>query len=225
MGTLFLVSSPIGNLRDLSFRAVETLAEVDLVLAEDTRKTGLLLKHLNLSKPQLSYFEYNETERIPEIIVRLKNQEKIALISNAGTPTVSDPGYKLVRECIANKLPVVSIPGPSAIITALTASGLPTDRFLYLGFLPRKENQKRTYLTNLLKSFADFPMTFIVFESPFRLCQTLEIIAELLPTASVAVAREMTKIHEEYIRGNVTEVLVHFREKAPKGEITLVFHQ
>lgn len=225
MGTLFLVSSPIGNLRDLSFRAVETLAEVDLVLAEDTRKTGLLLKHLNITKPQLSYFEYNEAERIPEIIVRLKNQEKIALLSNAGTPTVSDPGYKLVRECLANKLPVVSIPGPSAIITALTASGLPTDRFLYLGFLPRKENQKRTYLTNLLKSFADFPTTFVAFESPFRLYQTLEIIAQLSPTASVAVAREMTKIHEEYIRGNVAEVLAHFREKAPKGEITLVFRQ
>lgn len=222
-GTLFLVATPIGNLKDITQRALETLQSVDLVLAEDTRKSGLLLKHYQIQKPLLSYFEHNELRRLPEVLQKLQEGKNVALISSAGTPTISDPGYKLVRECLSAGIGVASIPGPSALISALVSSGLPTDRFLFLGFLPRKEGQLKNLLEKLKEGFNDFPVTFVAFESPYRLVQTLQFIKEVTPSAQVTVCRELTKIHEEIQRGSLEEVLTHFSAHPPKGEITLVF--
>lgn len=219
-----MVATPIGNLKDLTQRALETLGWVDLVLAEDTRKSGLLLQHFNIKKPLLSYFEHNEVQRIPEIIKMLNDGKNVALVSNAGTPTISDPGYKLVRECLSAKINIASIPGPSAIINALVSSGLPTDRFLFLGFLPRKEGQLKNFLEKLKEKFGDFPTTFVAFESPYRLLKTLNNLKENFPQAQIAVCRELTKVHEEIQRGSVEEVLNHFSTHPPKGEIVIVFH-
>lgn len=222
-GTLFLVATPIGNLKDITQRALQTLQQVGLILAEDTRKSGLLLKHYDIQKPLLAYFEHNELRRIPEVIQKLKEGKNIALISNAGTPTISDPGYKLIRTCLSMGISVVSIPGPSAIISALISSGLPTDRFLFLGFLPRKEGQLKNLLEKLKEKSTDFPITFVAFESPYRLLKTLNTIKEVVPQAQVAVCRELTKIHEEVQHGSVEAVLTYFITHSPKGEITLVF--
>lgn len=222
-GTLFLVATPIGNLKDITQRALEALQQADLILAEDTRKSGLLLKHYDIKKPLLSYFEHNERRRIPEVLQKLQGDKNVALISNAGTPTISDPGYKLVRECLSAGISVISVPGPSAIISALISSGLPTDRFLFLGFLPRKEGQLKNLLEKLKEKFNDFPVTFVAFESPYRLTKTLSAIKETAPQTQVAVCRELTKVHEGVQRGSVEEVLNHFSTHSPKGEVTFVF--
>ncbi|MEK7611352.1 MAG: 16S rRNA (cytidine(1402)-2'-O)-methyltransferase [Patescibacteria group bacterium] len=223
MPTLYLIATPIGNLNDLSPRAISTLKSVDLILCEDTRRTGLLLNNLGINKPLLSYFEHNEVQRIPEIVRSLLAGKSAALVSDAGTPTISDPGYKLVRECLANNFNVISIPGPSAILTALAASGFPTDRFCYLGFLSHKESQKNNLFSDLLIRFAGFPTTFICFESPYRLQKTLRLLSELSPECRVVVARELTKIHEEFIRLTAKDALDHFTANEPRGEITLLF--
>lgn len=223
MGILYLVSTPIGNLKDISPRVLETLRNSSLILCEDTRRTGLLLKNLGINKPLLSYFEHNEINRIPEVIQKLKEGNDISMVSDAGTPTISDPGYKLVRNCISEKLNVQAIPGPSAILNALAASGLPTDRFLFLGFLSHKEVQKQKLISDLITRFSNFPTTFICFESPHRLQKTLQLLKEVYPKAQVVVARELTKVHEEFTRGTPDEVLIYFNSKPPKGEITLIF--
>lgn len=223
MPTLYLVATPIGNLNDLSPRALSTLKSVDLILCEDTRRTGLLLNNLGIAKPLLSYFEHNEAQRIPEIVRSLLAGKSAALVSDAGTPTISDPGYKLVRECLANGLNVISVPGPSAILAALSVSGLPTDRFIYLGFLSHKESQKKNLFSDLMIRFVGYPTTFICFESPYRLQKTLRLLCDLSPECRVVVARELTKIHEEFIRLTAKEALEHFTAITPKGEITLLF--
>lgn len=218
---LYLVPTPIGNLKDITLRAIEILSSVEIIACEDTRKTGLLLQKLEIkNKPQLlSYYEENEQGRIPQIINFLKEGQSVALVSNAGTPTISDPGYKLVRECINQGIEVESIPGPSSVLTALTVSGLPTDKFLFLGFLPKKEGKRKTILESLPKK-----ATIIFFESPFRLLKTLKELKELLGDINIVICRELTKVFEEVRREKIQVSINHFLEVKPKGEIVILFN-
>lgn len=228
MGKLYLVSTPIGNLEDLTFRAKRILVEVDMVACEDTRKTGLLLQHLEIGKKQLiSYYEENELKRIPEIIQLLKGGKNIALVSNAGTPTISDPGFKLVRECINEGIEVEAIPGASAILTALIASGLPTDKFLFLGYLSKKEGKRKTSLENLkpISQIENFDhLTIVLYESPYRLIKLLQDIQEVFGDIDIVVCRELTKVHEEIRREKVSQSIEHFEKTPPQGEFTLLFN-
>jgi|SRR5437660_5773669 len=215
MKTLYIVATPIGNLSDMSPRAVETLGCVGKIYAEDTRHTGQLLKHFGIETPLASYFEYNEQQRIPEVLRELEERD-VALVSDAGTPTVSDPGFKLVREAAKAGFAVVSIPGPSAALVALTSSGLPTDRFTFLGFLPKKESAAR----KILEEVKDWRTTLIFYESPFRVEKILRLIMDVMGDRDVAVGRELTKVHEEIVRGKVSEVLE--AGITCKGEFTIV---
>ena len=216
-GRLFLVSTPIGNLEDMTFRAVRILREVDLVLAEDTRTARRLLKHFEISQRIWSYYSYNEARRIPTIIANLKQGQQIALISEAGTPLISDPGHKLVVAAIQNHIPVVPIPGPSAVLAALVASGLPTDRFVFEGFLPRKKGRK-TRLENLARE----PGTIILYESAQRIQKTLEDIVKIFGNRYIVLARELTKKFEEFIRGFAQDILFELQNRQLKGEIVLL---
>jgi 16S rRNA (cytidine1402-2'-O)-methyltransferase len=228
VGTLFLVSTPIGNLQDITLRAIKVLKTVDIIACEDTRKTGLLLKKILNSqfskKPRLlSCFEGNEEKRIPQIISSLKKSENVALISSAGTPTISDPGFKLVRECIKEKIRIETIPGASAILTALVSSGFPTDKFLFLGYLPKKKGKRQAILKNLILIFQVIRVTAILFEAPHRLLPTLEEMKKVLGDIDIVICRELTKLHEEIKRGKITNLIKHYTEKAPRGEITILF--
>lgn len=219
MSKLYIVSTPIGNLADITDRAKKTLAEVDLIACEDTRLTGLLLQKLNLPKKKLiSFFEGNEARRLPELLALLKAGQSVALVSNAGTPTISDPGYKLVRACIKQKIPVVPIPGASALLAALVASGLATDRFLFLGFLPKKAAKKERIFKSLPTK-----TTIIFYESPSRLIKTLQQMKEILGDINIVVARELTKLHEEIRREKISQVMFHFQQTKPRGELTVLF--
>lgn len=218
MPELYVVATPIGNLEDITFRAVRVLSEVDLIAAEDTRKTKNLLDRYNIKKPISSYHRFNIKTKTSYFIRELKNGKSIALVSDAGTPTVSDPGYELVKEAIKNGIKVIPIPGPSALTSALSVSGLPTDRFVFLGFLPRKPGKQR----KLLKEFCEFEGTIIIYESPFRLTKTLKEVYNTLGEREVVVARELTKIYEEVVRGKIKDVLGYFASKKIKGEITLL---
>lgn len=216
-GQLFLVGTPIGNLEDITLRALRILREVPLIAAEDTRQTRKLLDRYEIQRPLVSYYEHNERARVASLLDHLREQD-LALVSEAGMPGISDPGYDLVQAAIAAGVSVVPIPGPSAPVAALAASGLPTDQFVYLGFLPRRPAERRKFL----KSVGAEPRTMILFESPNRLIATLEDIASELGDRQVVVARELTKIHEEFVRGRVRDVLTRFEAKAPRGEITLL---
>jgi len=218
---IYLVSTPIGNLKDITLRAIEVLSSVEIIACEDTRKTGLLLEKLEIkNKPQLlSYYEENEQGRIPQIINFLKEGQSVALVSNAGTPTISDPGYKLVRECINENILVESIPGSSSVLTALTVSGLPTDKFLFLGFLPKKEGKRKTIFESLPQK-----TTIIFFESPFRLLKTLKELKKLLGDINVVICRELTKVFEEARREKIQASIKHFLEVKPKGEFVILFN-
>jgi len=219
MSTLFLVSTPIGNLGDLTPRAAETLGRVSRVLAEDTRRTRKLLTHLGLSKPLASLHAHNEAAREAAILRWLDAGEELAVVSDAGTPLVSDPGERIVEAVLAGGHKVVPIPGPSAILAALVASGLPAQPFTFLGFLPRKGKDR----ARMLDRVASAQETTILFESPERLVSFLESLEEVAgSTRKGAVARELTKVFEEFVRGTVAELLVHFRETPPRGEITVV---
>jgi len=239
MGILFLVSTPIGNLEDITLRALKTLFNVEVIACEDTRKLGQLLNLYKTSerftsisrlmdttctkKPNLiSLYEENEIKRIPEIINYLREGKNVALVSNAGTPTISDPGYKLVRECIDENILVESIPGPSSVLTALTISGLPTDKFLFLGFLPKKQSKRLKLLKNY--TLTPIPCTLIFFESPFRLLKTLEELKELFGDIEIVICRELTKIYEEIRREKISVSINHFIKVKPKGEFTLLFN-
>ena len=217
-GTLYIVSTPIGNLEDITLRALRILKEVDLIAAEDTRHTGLLLKHFGIQKPLTSYFEGNELKKKEFIVSRLKQGDRIALVSDAGTPGISDPGFRLIQMAIENQIPIVPIPGPSAVITALSVSGLPTDAFLFKGFLPHKSKKRR----DLLKQLEETKETLIFYESPHRLNETLKDILETLGDREMVLARELTKIYEEVLRGKVSEIKNQIGERKLKGEITLV---
>lgn len=224
MGTLFVVATPLGNLQDITLRALEVLKTVDLICAEDTRHTGILLKHYGIRKPLLSYQEYNETQRIPEILGRLKIGQNVALLSDAGTPTISDPGFKLVRECIKEKIKVETIPGPSAVTAALVISGLPTDKFFFLGYLPKKESHRKKLLNSLRKMIQIIKSTVIIFEAPHRLIKTLEELKEVFGDIDIVICRELTKIHEEIRREKISEAIKHFEQVKPLGELTLLFN-
>jgi 16S rRNA (cytidine1402-2'-O)-methyltransferase len=218
-GTLYLVGTPIGNLGDLSPRAVETLAAVDLIAAEDTRRTGRLLAHLELvDRPLLSFFEGNERERTEEVLRRLREGATVALVTDGGMPTVSDPGFRLVRACAAEGIDVRVVPGPSAAIAALAISGLPTDRSVFEGFLPRKAGERHARL----ESLAADPRTVVLFESPKRVRATVVEALEVLGDRPAVVARELTKLHEEVLRGMLSELPAALDAATLKGEIVLV---
>ena len=218
MSKLYLIPTPIGNLEDITLRARRILGEVDLVLAEDTRKTGFLLKHLEISKPLRSFHQFNEHKTLQAIIDMLKEGTVTGLVTDAGTPGISDPGFLLVRECIRNNIPVETLPGATAFIPALVNSGLPADRFTFEGFLPAKKG-RRTRLENL----AGEKRTMIFYESPHRLVRTLnDFAATFGHDRQAAVARELTKLHEENVRGTLEELLDHYGEKNIKGEIVII---
>jgi 16S rRNA (cytidine1402-2'-O)-methyltransferase len=217
MGTLYLVATPIGNLEDMSPRAVRILQEAKLIAAEDTRHTGKLLKHFQIETPLTSYFEHNKLDKLDFILEKLSTGD-VALVSDAGTPAVNDPGYELVKAALHANYDVRPIPGPSAPITALTVSGLPTDSFLYLGYLPHKTSERHRRLEEVETQ----PYTLVFLESPYRIVEALEDILLILGDRRVCVAREMTKMFEEYWRGNVSEAIAHFKSQSPRGEFTLV---
>jgi 16S rRNA (cytidine1402-2'-O)-methyltransferase len=216
---LYLVATPIGNLGDITIRALDTLTAAEQVLCEDTRTTAKLFARYALKTPLAPYHEHNAAKVRPAILERLENGAAIALVSDAGTPLISDPGYKLVREAIARGIAVASIPGASAVIAGLTLSGFPSDRFLFLGFLPQKQGERK----KLLSEFAEVQATLIAFESPHRIAEALADIAMAMPGRSVAVARELTKLHEEVLRGSAAEIAEKLAAReSVKGEITLL---
>lgn len=219
-GTLYLVGTPIGNLEDITFRAVRTLKEVQLIACEDTRQTQKLLHHYGIETSTTSYHEHNELTRSAELVMQLEQGKNIALVSDAGMPAISDPGFRLVTLAIRHRITVVPIPGPSAFLSALVASGLPTDAFRYLGFLPSKSGQR----AKLLESLRNSTRTLIFYEAPHRLLESVEEIAQILgPNRPTVVAREVTKLHEEFLRGTAGEVLAQLKQRAEvKGEITLL---
>jgi 16S rRNA (cytidine1402-2'-O)-methyltransferase len=217
MGTLYLVATPIGNLEDLSPRALRVLKEARLIAAEDTRVTRKLLAHFGLHTPLTSYFEHNKLTKLDAILGALSEGD-VALVSDAGTPALNDPGYELVRAALETGHPVCPVPGPSAPVAALVASGLPTDAFLYLGYLPRKSPERR----ELLERVATQPYTLIFLEAPHRLLESLADLSAVLGDREAAVARELTKVHEEIWRGTLAEARVHFSKNKPRGEFTLV---
>ena len=218
-GTFFLVATPIGNLSDLSARVCDVLENCDLIACEDTRVTKKLLDHLSLSKPLVSYREENEVKKTTELVDLLEQGKSIALVSDAGYPGISDPGFRLVRECRVREIPIVPIPGPNAAITVLAASGLPTHQFLFLGFLPKKSSGAR----KALEEWKDFGGSLILYESKYRIEKTLSLIEEVLGAdRCLCLAREVTKLHESFLVGSVAEIIKRNRTSSSKGEFTLV---
>lgn len=218
-GILYVVGTPIGNLEDMTFRAVRILQTVDLIAAEDTRHTGKLLQHFQITTPQLSYHEHNSNSRVPELLQQLVNGKAIALVTDAGMPAISDPGFELVKACVEAGISVVPIPGPCAVITALSAAGLPTEKFVFEGFLPTK-NQDRQERLEFLQAEA---RTIIFYESPHRLRQTLQDLADVLgQDRRLVLARELTKLYEEFFRGRIEDAIAYYTEREPQGEYTLV---
>src|SRR5216117_1116831 len=215
---LYVVATPIGNLGDITLRAVEALKSADVIAAEDTRHSGLLLKHLEIKKPFVSYHEHNEAARAPELVERLTHGENVALITDAGTPGLSDPGLRLVRECIQRELPFTIIPGPSSILTALVGSGFSTERFSFRGFLPVKTGRREREL----RAAAESGETIIFFESPYRLTKTLAACSDVMPDRQLCIARELTKKFEEFRPGTARELFAHYKAHPPKGEIVIV---
>lgn len=217
-GTLYLVATPIGNLEDITLRALRTLKECDVVAVEDTRRTGQLLKHFGISKPMLSYFQFNEAKRSEEIIGRLQRGEKVALVTDAGSPGISDPGERVVKAAVAAGFRVESVPGPSALVAALTASGLPTGEFHFIGFLPHKSGQRRKQLERL----QGYEGTLVLYESPYRVERLLGELSELFPTRQVVLARELTKKFEEYLRGTPAQLIEVLKSRSLKGEFVVL---
>ncbi len=217
-GTLYLVSTPIGNLEDLTFRALRILQEVSVIAAEDTRHTQKLCRHYQIPTRLTSYHDFNKEEKTPVLLELLKEEKSIALVSDAGTPLISDPGYYLVTRAIAINVPTVSIPGPSSVITALSVAGLPTDAFTFIGFLPKKSAAR----TRLLDNLREETKTIILFETPHRIKATLLTIQEIFGDRRIAIGRELTKAHEEIIRGTAQEILLSHSSRVLKGEMTLV---
>lgn len=218
MGILYVVPTPIGNLEDISFRAIRILKEVHLILAEDTRQTGKLLKNYDISNPLRAFHQHNEHKKLEEYISLILSSGSVALVSDAGTPGISDPGFLLIRECIKQGIDVVSIPGATAAITALVGSGMPCDRFVFEGFLPQKKGRQTK-----VKQLAHESRTIVLYESPHRLLKLLEEIKTYISfERKVVVARELTKVYEEYVRGTPDEIILHFQDKAVKGEIVVI---
>ena len=218
MGKLYVVPTPVGNLEDMTFRAIRVLKEADLILAEDTRTSGILLKHYEIKNSMQSHHKFNEHQNVENIVSRIKAGETIALISDAGTPGISDPGFLVVRECVRNGIEVQCLPGATAFVPAIVASGLPNERFCFEGFLPQKKGRMTR-----LNSLIDEARTMIFYESPYRLVRTLTQFAEIFGhERPVSVCREISKIHEESVRGTLDEVIQHFTETEPRGEIVII---
>ena len=218
MGKLFIVPTPIGNLKDITLRAIQTLQEVDIILAEDTRNSAKLLAHYAINTPMKSYHMYNEHKTISKWIDDIKGGKSIALISDAGTPAISDPGFLLVRECVKNELEVECLPGATALVPALVLSALPCERFVFEGFLPHKKGRQKR-----LQSLVQETKTMVFYESPYRIIKTLEQFSEIFGSQRhVSVSRELSKKFEDTIRGSVADLLTHFKEKEPKGEFVIV---
>lgn len=215
---LYVVATPIGNLGDITLRALEVLKRVDVVAAEDTRHSGLLLKHFEIKKPFVSYHEHNEAARTAELVERLARGEDVALITDAGTPGLSDPGLRLIRECINRELPFTIVPGPSSILTALVGSGFSSNNFSFRGFLPVKSGRREREL----RMAAERGETTLFFESPYRLVKTLQACSAIMPNRQLCIARELTKKFEEFRRGNAVELLAHYEANPAKGEIVVV---
>lgn len=217
-GTLFLVPTPIGNRDDMSYRMIQTLKEVDLIAAEDTRNTGLLLKHFEIRTPQTSFHEHNAMEKIPDLLAHLESGKDVAQVSDAGLPSISDPGHDLVKAAIEREIPVVAVPGPSAGITALIACGLAPQPHIFYGFLPRKEGQQKAFF----QEKRDYPETQIFYESPHRVRATLQNMLAVYGDRPVVLVRELTKIYEEYTRGTIAELVAYLEENPLKGECLLI---
>jgi len=217
IGTLYIISTPIGNLKDATHRSLELLSDVDWIAAEDTRRTGVLLKYYDIKTPLSSFNSYNQVKKSDRFIARIKTGHNLALVSDAGTPGVSDPLYYLVTAALDERVPVVSIPGPSAVLAALTVSGLPINRFAFEGFLPRKKGRKK-----LIEELAHEKRTIVLFESPHRIVKTLNELYQVMGERKAVLARELTKIHEEVLRGTLGELAIKAEEQKLKGEITLV---
>ena len=217
IGTLYIISTPIGNLKDATHRSLELLSDVDWIAAEDTRRTGVLLKYYDIKTPLSSFNSYNQVKKSDRFIARIKMGHNLALVSDAGTPGVSDPLYYLVKAALDERVPVVSIPGPSAVLAALTVSGLPINRFAFEGFLPRKKGRKK-----LIEELAQEKRTIVLFESPHRIVKTLNELYQVMGERKAVLARELTKIHEEVLRGTLGELAIKAEEQKLKGEITLV---
>lgn len=218
-GTLYVVATPIGNLEDITYRAVRVLQETDLIACEDTRHTAKLLQHYGIDKPTVSYHEHNEASRAEELVAKLQQGLSVAQVSDAGMPGISDPGYRVITLAIERGIQVVPVPGASALVAALAASGLPTDSFQFLGFLPAKAGQRRT----ALESLRNAEQTSVVYEAPHRIAETMRDIVEILgPERQIVVARELTKVHEEFIRGTAAKLLARLEQGELKGEITLL---
>lgn len=224
-GNLYVVATPIGNLNDISLRAIEVLKSVNYIACEDTRKTGILLKELNIPKKEMliSYYEQTEQARIPNILNLLRNGVDVALVSDSGTPLISDPGFRLVRAAKEEGISVISIPGPVAYISALVSSGLPTDKILFLGFLPKKEGNKLKLLENVKESNEKIEATIVIYEAPHRLVKTLQSIEKVFGDISISFGRELTKIHEENFSILISEAIKMYATKQPKGEFVLMF--
>ncbi len=216
-GILYLVATPIGNLEDITYRAVKVLSSVDLIAAEDTRKTKILLDHYGITKPMMSYYSYNEKTRAPQLIEKLIAGQSIALVSDAGTPGISDPAFHIVQQALENRISIIPIPGPTAFISALIASGLPTDRFVFEGFLPLKKGRKTKF-----ESLKTESRTMVLYESPHRIRKTLADIYNIFGNRNVVVARELTKKFEEIVRGPIQSVLVEMEKKEPRGEYVVI---
>lgn len=218
MGKLYVVPTPVGNLEDMTFRAIRILKEADLILAEDTRTSGILLKHFEIKNAMLSHHKFNEHQTVESVVNRIRGGATVALISDAGTPAISDPGFLLVRECVRAGVEVQCLPGATAFVPALVASGLPNDRFCFEGFLPQKKGRQTR-----LKTLAEESRTMIFYESPYRLVKTLTQLAEVMGgERQAAVAREISKVHEETVRGSLGELVAHFTANEPRGEIVLL---
>ncbi len=230
MGVLYIVATPIGNLGDLTIRAIDILQAVDVIACEDTRRSGILLKHIrdtyprNLQiRPQLiSYYEQNEQRRIAEILALLQNGKNVALVSDAGTPLVSDPGYRLVSACVAVGISVISLPGASSVLAALTVSGLPSDKFLFVGYPPHKSGHRKKLFESIKNQTVR--STTIMLEAPHKLLKTLTEMQEILGDIPIVICRELTKVYEEVRREKISESIVHFEKTTPKGEFTILYH-
>jgi 16S rRNA (cytidine1402-2'-O)-methyltransferase len=217
-GCLYLVATPIGNLEDLSMRALRVLKEADAIACEDTRQTLKLLSHFGIQKRLISYHEHNEITQAPEIVIELEQGAKIALVSDAGTPTISDPGHRLVSLCLRHGIPVTPVPGASAFVAAMAASGMPIEEFTFAGFLPSRQNARR----KALRALSGEPRTLVLYEAPHRLLDMLEDALEILGNRPAVIAREMTKVYEEFLRGHIQDLAETLRKKPPRGEITVL---
>jgi 16S rRNA (cytidine1402-2'-O)-methyltransferase len=218
IGCLYLVATPIGNLEDITVRALRILGEADLIACEDTRRTAKLLHHYSLRKETISYHEHNEMTRAPELVIRMEQGARVALVSDAGTPVISDPGHHLISLCLRHRIPIIPIPGPSALVAALAVSGLPSEEFVFVGFLPSRAGDRKKALDRLAKE----TRTLVLYEAPHRLVETLAAALDRLGRRPAVIARELTKVHEEFLRGDLAELLVRARRTPLRGEMTVL---